>query len=421
MKKVAKQLITAVLGWQVRRMRKKNDLRVVAVAGSVGKTSTKFAIARVLGQRFKVRFQQGNYNDITSVPLIFFGLPLPVLLNPFGWLKIFLLIEKQLRQPYPYEIVVIELGTDGPGQLEKFRKYLQADIGVLTAIAPEHMEFFKNLDAVAQEELQISQLSNSLFVNKDLCAGAYLEQIGKPYISYGIKKGADYRAEKLKFGGDGYDFNITRYGEPFMKLKHGAISETQLYSVTAAVAVASELGMEPAAITRGINTIKPVGGRMQRLRGIRESTIIDDTYNASPIATKAALDTLYRLKAPQKIAILGNMNELGSYSEAAHREIGEYCDPRRLDLVVTIGPDANRFLGPAAQAKGCQVRSFDNSVEAGKYLKNILQEKALILAKGSQNGVFAEEAVKQLLADRRDQKKLVRQSKQWLKIKASLL
>lgn len=421
MKKVAKQLVTTLLGWQVRRLRKKNKLRIIAVAGSVGKTSTKFAIASVLGQRFKVQFQQGNYNDISSVPLIFFGLPLPMLLNPFDWLKVFLRIEKQLRQPYPYEIVVIELGTDGPGQLEKFRKYLQADIGILTAIAPEHMEFFKDLDAVAREELQISRLSNSLFVNKDLCAEAYLEQIGKPYISYGIKNPADYRVDKLEFRGEGYDFRVSRYGRPFMELKHEAIAETQLYSITAAVAVAAELGMTPAAITRGIEAIKPVSGRMQRLRGVNGSTIIDDTYNASPVATKAALDTLYKLKAPQKIAIIGNMNELGSYSEAAHREIGEYCDPHQLDLVVTIGPDANRFLAPAAQANGCDVRSFDNPVEAGKYLQDVIQKKAVILAKGSQNGVFAEEAVKLLLADQGDREKLVRQSERWLKVKASLL
>lgn len=421
MKKVAKQLVTTLLGWQVRRLRKKNKLRIIAVAGSVGKTSTKFAIATVLGQRFKVQFQQGNYNDISSVPLIFFGLPLPMLLNPFGWVKVFIRIEQQLRKPYPYEIVVIELGTDGPGQLKKFGTYLQADIGILTAIAPEHMEFFKDLDAVAQEELQISQLSNSLIVNKDLCDAAYLQKIDKPYISYGIKNPADYRVVKLNFHDEGYDFSVYRYGKPFMELKHEAIADTQLYSITAAVAVAAELGMTPAEITRGIEAIKPVSGRMQRLRGIHESTIIDDTYNASPVATKAALDTLYKLKAPQKIAILGNMNELGSYSEAAHREIGAYCDPRQLDLVVTIGPDANRFLGPAAQAKGCKVRSFDNPVEAGKYLQNVVQENALILAKGSQNGVFAEETVKQLLADRRDQEKLVRQSERWLKVKASLL
>lgn len=421
MKKAAKQLVTTLLGWQVRRLRKKNKLRIIAVAGSVGKTSTKFAIATVLGQRFKVQFQQGNYNDISSVPLIFFGLPLPMLLNPFGWVKVFIRIEQQLRKPYPYEIVVIELGTDGPGQLKKFGTYLQADIGILTAIAPEHMEFFKDLDAVAQEELQISRLSNSLIVNKDLCDAAYLQKIDKPYISYGIKNPADYRVVKLNFHDEGYDFSVDRYGKPFMELKHEAIADTQLYSITAAVAVAAELGMTPAEITRGIEAIKPVSGRMQRLRGIHESTIIDDTYNASPVATKAALDTLYKLKAPQKIAILGNMNELGSYSEAAHREIGAYCDPRQLDLVVTIGPDANRFLGPAAQAKGCKVRSFDNPVEAGKYLQNVVQENALILAKGSQNGVFAEETVKQLLADRRDQEKLVRQSERWLKVKASLL
>jgi UDP-N-acetylmuramoyl-tripeptide--D-alanyl-D-alanine ligase len=129
------------------------------------------------------------------------------------------------------------------------------------------------------------------------------------------------------------------------------------------------------------------------------------------------LKTLYRIKGPQKIAILGNMNELGSYSQTAHQEIGQSCDPSRLDLVVTIGPDANKYLAPAAKAKGCTIASFDNPYDAGKFVKEKLIPKGIVLAKGSQNGVFAEEAVKQLLADQSDTAKLVRQTAGWLKLK----
>lgn len=203
-----------------------------------------------------------------------------------------------------------------------------------------------------------------------------------------------------------------------LSAQHEAIAEPRLYAVAGAVAVARELGMAPSEIKAGLDKLKPVAGRMQKLAGINGSIIIDDTYNASPPAMKAALDTLYRLDAPQKIAVLGNMNELGNYSQAAHEEIGSYCDPKKLDLVITLGPDANKYLAPAAEAKGCKVQQFDDPYSVGEYLKSIIKNGALILVKGSQNRVFAEEAVKLLLADPKDAKKLVRQSEAWLKIKA---
>jgi len=156
---------------------------------------------------------------------------------------------------------------------------------------------------------------------------------------------------------------------------------------------------------------------MQRLPGVGGSLIIDDTYNASPQAMKAALDTLYRLKASYKIAILGNMNELGKYSKKAHQEIGRYCDPKKIDLVITIGPDANQYLAEAAKDKGCQVKTFNNPYSAGKFAKSQIKENTAILVKGSQNGVFAEEAVKLLLANSADSNKLVRQSPEWLRKK----
>ncbi|HEX5797147.1 MAG TPA: cyanophycin synthetase, partial [Candidatus Saccharimonadales bacterium] len=197
-----------------------------------------------------------------------------------------------------------------------------------------------------------------------------------------------------------------------------SIAKTQLFSICAAVAVAHELDLTEPLIQKGIKAIRPANGRMRVLEGINSSVIIDDTYNASPDAVKTALDTLYENKAPQKIAVLGNMNELGRFSPDAHSKVGEYCDPKQLDMVLTIGPDANRYLAAAAKKQGCEVETFDNPYAAADFLKEAIRPQALILAKGSQNGVFAEETVKQILADSRDVSKLVRQEPHWLKIKA---
>jgi UDP-N-acetylmuramoyl-tripeptide--D-alanyl-D-alanine ligase len=111
------------------------------------------------------------------------------------------------------------------------------------------------------------------------------------------------------------------------------------------------------------------------------------------------------------------MNELGGYSQREHKMIGEHCDPRELSLVVTIGPDANKFLAPAAAGNGCEVKTFNNPYDAGEYVKPIVEPGAVILVKGSQNKVFAEEAAKILLADPKDSSKLVRQTPYWMKMK----
>ena len=316
--------------------------------------------------------------------------------NPFAWLAVFLRNQKQIRQKYSYDIVVLELGTDGPGQIQEFKKYLQLEIGVVTSITPEHMENFADLDAVAKEELQIVQMSSLVLANKDLVDGKYLKNLADT-LTYAVNTAADFSPSNL---GVGTDF-----------------SEPELYSRLAAAAVAHKLGMLPADITKGMASIKPVPGRMQKLAGINGSTIIDDSYNASPEAVKLALNSLYKMKTPQKIAVLGNMNELGKYSEVLHKEVGELCDPKQLSLVITIGPDANKFLASAAVAKGCEVKQFDSPYEAGEYIKPLVKTGAVILVKGSQNKVFAEETIKSLLADQADVAKLVRQDDFWMNVK----
>ena len=156
---------------------------------------------------------------------------------------------------------------------------------------------------------------------------------------------------------------------------------------------------------------------MNVLNGINSSTIIDDTYNSSPSAVVAGLDVLYGMKANQRIAILGTMNELGKFSDKSHEEIGKYCDPKKLDLVVTIGVPAEKFTAKFAKKNGCEVYSFVSPFEAGDFVRTKMKKGAVIFAKGSQNRVFTEESLKVLLDKPQDVKKLVRQSKYWLDIK----
>lgn len=418
MKQLARSLVVSILGWQTRRLQKKHGFKTIAVAGSIGKTSTKFAIAQLLSAQYRVRWQEGNYNDLVSVPLVYFGQALPSLFNPFAWLAVFVRCEIQLHKPYPYDVVVVEVGTDGPGQIAAFKRYLHVDIAVLTAITPEHMEYFKDIDDVAKEELSVVQYSKSLLLNTDFVAHEYRSLVPEA-VTYATTSDAEYLAQNIRFNSEGVTFDVHKEGEKLVSVTHSSISTAQLSSLLAAIVVAETCGMGEQAIVAGLGTITPVSGRLQVLAGSKQSRIIDDTYNSSPEAAQAALETLYRIDAPQKIALLGAMNELGDYSRDAHIALGRLCDASQIDELITLGPDANEYLAPAAEAKGCKVTRCTTPTEAGEYVASVLKPGALVLAKGSQNKVYAEEAVKLLLADPADAQKLVRQSPEWLKIKAN--
>jgi UDP-N-acetylmuramoyl-tripeptide--D-alanyl-D-alanine ligase len=410
-KKAARSLVCTIFEIQVRQLRARHRFKVVAVVGSVGKTSTKLAIAELLGKDMRVRYQTGNYNDRVTVPLVFFGLTEPSLYNVFAWVRAFGISQSEIAMPYPYDVVVVELGTDGPGQLEYF-DYIRPDVTVVTAVTEEHMEYFATLDRVATEELSVFDFSKRVLVNGDDIAGEYLA--GRDFTEYSLtSEQAQYYAYTKAKGLHGQKLDV-RLPKGTLSADVRHLGEQGAKITLAAAAVADMLGVAHATISKGLNELQPFSGRMQVLRGTKGTTIIDDTYNASPVAVKAALDVLYATRTGQRIAILGDMNELGDYSQTAHKEVGDYCDPKKLDVVVTIGKDARKWLAPAARERGCTVHSFDSPYDAGAYVSGKLQKNAVILAKGSQNGVFAEEAIKLLLCDPTDAAKLVRQSPYWI-------
>jgi len=409
-----KAFLCDLLESQVVRLQREHPFRVVAVVGSVGKTSTKLAIAHTLQASLKVQYQEGNYNDRLTVPLVVFGHPLPHLLNAVAWARILWANERIIRRGITFDIAVLELGTDGPGQIRDFG-YLQPDITVVTAITPEHMEFFKTLDAVAAEELTVTTFSKQVLVNIDDTPPEYLE--GKTAATYGFSDSADYQVSSWQAKGlDGVEFK-QKLGTKLESFTVTMVGQAGTKIARAAVTVAHLVGMKEAAIKKAVATLPPTPGRMQILQGIEGSTLIDDTYNASPAAVEAGLDVLADTKAKQRIAILGSMNELGDFSKTAHQGVGAYCWPSAVDLIVTIGAEAEKYLAPAAKKNGCEVVSFRSPYEAGRYVRDHLKHGAVVLGEGSQNGVFAEEALKELLANPHDAEKLVRQSPGWMRIK----
>lgn len=406
----------------VRRYFKKHpDVKLVAVAGSVGKTSTKTAIATVLSKKLRVRMLEGNHNTHMSAPLGMLGIEYPENVhNIFAWLRVFAAARKRINAPTDVDVIVQELGTDRPGEIAHFGSYLRPDVGVVTAVTPEHMEFFGSIETVAQEELALANFSELAIINRDDIDGRFADFLTNQNIdTYGTTAAAEFRIEVKDFDpAHGYEgwLVMSGFAETY-PADIRVIGEHSLRPIIAAVAVAVKLGMGPHDIVAGVENIVPVPGRMNLLRGISKSMLIDDTYNSSPASAEAALQTLYGIQAPQRIAILGSMNELGESSAKEHETLGHLCDPSLLAWVVTIGSEAEKYLAPAAKARGCQVRSFMSAIDAGAFVRSVLEEEAAVLAKGSQGDIYAEEAIKLLLHSTADDHKLVRQSPRWIATK----
>lgn len=420
-----KNIVISLLEFQASRFLKRHKPKIVAIAGSIGKTSTKVFTARVLSEHYKISVQEGSYNTQVGLPLAIFGLPVPAeqLRSPFAWLGVLWRMERQIHQPkLIYDVLVLELGSDRPGDLARFRRYLHPDIGVITGVAAEHMANFKTIDAVAKEELSLASFSSLTMINRDEIDAVFAPLAQTANIdTYGISGVAEYHylVEDSKPGqGFSGKFVSPEFGEQSVTLH--LLGEHNINAAVAAGAVGIKLGLTAQQVLAGMDKIQPMAGRMRLMRGLLNSSLIDDTYNSSPASAVAALQALYRFPAKQKIAILGSMNELGDFSEEAHRTVGERCDPTLLDWVITVGDEARRYLAPIAAGRGCQVRTFLSPYDAGAFAHSVLQPGAVVLAKGSQNAVFTEEALKVLLHSVEEEKQLVRQGPEWLAIKRNL-
>lgn len=417
-----KRLIQKKLeGYVKKYFKKHSEVKLVVVTGSVGKTSTKRAVATVLAQRYRVRMEEGNFNTTVSAPLAILGIEYPEgkVKNPLIWLKVFAAARRRIKDPTDVDVIVQELGSDHPGEIAHFGKYILPDIAVVTGVTPEHMEFFGTLDAVAKEELTAANFSRLAVINRDDTDGEYAKYLTNATMTtYGTSGVAEYRFEEEDFTvEDGYTGHVIapELNEP-MDAKIKVIGEHSLRPAMAAAAVGLKLGMLPADVQKGLAAIRPAPGRMNLLKGVNDSIIIDDSYNSSPAAASAALQTLYSLQVPQRIAILGSMNELGSSSAEEHQKLGMLCDPSLLAWVITVGDDAETYLAPAARARGCPVRSFKSAIDAGAYVHKVMEPGAAILVKGSQGDIYTEEAVK-ILCIMSEDVELVRQSPHWQQVK----
>lgn len=388
---------------------------VIAVAGSIGKTATKEAVAASLEPSRRVRKTVGSFNAEIGVPvtIIAGGAARKTI---FGWLAVFVRgVWLCLRRSPDYpELLVLELGTDRPGDLAPLLRLAKPNISILTAIAPEHLEFFGDLDAVAQEEWQVIQALTAeatAIVNiDDEQIRTRLDGLAPRVIRFGQSAAADVRLVHQEITLDGLGrptgqvIKTEVSGSVIPIGLTGVIGAHQANPILAALAVHQALGLPLSAAVEGVKRYHAPPGRMRVYPGVGECGVIDDSYNASPAAMAAALRTLRDLPIRgRRVAILGQMSELGASATYWHDLIGEHAAAAKLDQLVTIGDLADR-IGAAAIARGLpadRVKNVKTPAAAAALLATDIRSGDIILVKGSRYpkpgyAGFVDEAVRLL-------------------------
>ena len=413
---------------------------MVAITGSVGKTSTKDAIYELLSRegdsaaprpfRF-VRKSEKSLNSEIGLPLALIGRP-NAWRSPSGWAKNIWAGLKLVFSEADYpDCLVLEIGADHPGDIGRVVRWLRPDVAVITKISdmPVHVEFFASPEAVFEEKAALAgavKKGGALVVYADDEKAASLAERVKDrdvsVISYGLDEKAAAKGSDMSviYEGQpvGISFNLGLDDTAAPISVRGVLGRSCVYPLLAAAAVGKACGIASGKIARSLvlTAYEAPKGRMNVLPGLNGSTLIDDSYNSSPDAAMAALETLKGLECQgAKIAILGDMMELGKYSAEEHRKIGREA-ARAISRLITVG-QRSRLTAEEAMKSGLQaesVRSFDSSAEAAAYAASIAKVGDVILVKGSQS-VRMERVSKALLREpHKAAKLLVRQEKEWL-------
>lgn len=428
MHQALRSAVVAILTFEAQLVLKRFQPKIIAVTGSAGKTSTKDAIFSVLSDGRHVRKSEKSYNSELGVPLTILGLE-SGWGSPWRW---FVNVVKGMwivagTDAYP-KWLVLEVGADRPGDIRRIAKWLRPDIAVITSIPdiPVHVEYFNSPQSLAQEKKRLAEYMKHdglLVINgDDVHTKNILDEHASQAVSFGFEGQNAFVAKDMGIQYEdkrpvGMHFYCEHSGSRHEVTLLGALGKPRVYSALAALAVAEAAGVPQESAAEALRHWQPPPGRMRIIPGIKDSIIIDDTYNSSPAAAHAALDMLKEIKGyKKKIAVLGDMLELGRFSKEAHIEVGKHA-AQSATMLLTVGLRA-RAMAETALDNGLpetQVRQYEQgeSARAGKELEPILDKQTLVLIKGSQS-MRMEKAVEEIMAEpARAQELLVRQDMDW--------
>jgi UDP-N-acetylmuramoyl-tripeptide--D-alanyl-D-alanine ligase len=343
---------------------------LIAVTGSAGKTTTKEAIAHVLGTRFRVLKSEGNFNN-------HFGLPLMLLkLEP------------------EFDVAVIEMGMSHAGEIRALAKIALPEIGVVTNVAAVHLEFFDSIAGIARAKYELIEslpAGGTAVLNAD---DEYVSQFGRGFkgkvVAYGTRAGADVRAENIQSkGAEGAEFDVV-LGNVREHARLPLVGEHNILNALAAVAVGVERELAPTEAVRALSTLAAADKRGQVLQ-VGNITVINDCYNSNPKALEAMVDALAGMKAVRRIVVAGEMLELGLAGEELHRQAGKYVAAKKIDVLLGVRGLAQAMVESAKQA-GSRAEFVAAPEQAGEWLAREAGDGDVVLLKASR-GVKLEKAL----------------------------
>jgi UDP-N-acetylmuramoyl-tripeptide--D-alanyl-D-alanine ligase len=428
MKTTFKKIISYILQIESRLVLWKYKPKIVAITGSVGKTSTKDALYAVISGISYVRKSEKSYNSEIGLPLTILGCP-NGWNNPYVWFQNVLKGLWLFIWPHKYpKWLVLEVGIGKPNDMKKTASWLKTDAVIITAIGetPVHIEFFDSREHLVEEKSQLIKTLKKdglLILNADDESVLGMKTKSKNrVVTYGFKEGADVLAsgDSISYGDSGelkgVIFRVDYGGSSLPVIIEGVFGRNHVYASLASLAFCYG---EKLNMLEAVNKLKNYDvppGRMHLLKGINNSLIIDDTYNSSPFACESGLKTLGEIKnSGRKIAVLGDMLELGRHTEEAHRNIGKIAK-ENAEILIVVGQRAKSIKNGALEAglNPKNIFEFNNSIEVGKFLKTFVQKNDLLFIKGSQ-GMRMERAVEPILSDKKNKNNLlVRQDAEWL-------
>ncbi len=427
MKAVFKEIISTIIQFEAKLVLKKYKPKIIAVTGSVGKTSTKDAIFSVMLESFHVRKSEKSFNSDIGIPLTILGVQ-NAWSNPVAWIKNILVGLELIvfNVDYP-KWLVLEVGADRPKDIKNITKWLKPDISVLTAFAevPVHVEFFGHRDEVVREKRYLAEAVKKdgfLIVNGDDVDSVKIKNdLKKNSIVYGTSSesdliASDYKTIYDKNGkAEGITFKAEYKENSLPVIIKGTLGMQNMYTALAGLAVAIAVKINLVSASQSFGRHETPKGRMKIINGLKDITILDDTYNSSPVAATQALRTVKDVKTKgRKIAMLGDMMELGKHSSDEHYKIGKIAE-ECVDILVTVGIRSRKAAEGAGESgmDAKKIFQFDNSIEAAKEVNNLIKKNDVILVKGSQS-VRMERITKELMLDKdKAVELLVRQDEEW--------
>jgi UDP-N-acetylmuramoyl-tripeptide--D-alanyl-D-alanine ligase len=428
MKPFLKKVVVKILTWEAKTLLNRHKPTIVGVTGNVGKTTTKDAIYAAIKNSVSARKSEKSFNSEIGVPVTVLGLK-NGWNNPFLWAKNIVdgFFIAFFSKEYP-AVLVLEMGIDRPGDMERLTSWITPNIAVVTRLpeVPVHVEYFGSPEAVVEEKMKlVSALKPEgtfIYNHDDEIIQAQLEGVLPRAIGFSRYVPSDYTGsdDRTVYRDDlpvGTAFTISHNEHSATLTLEGTLGTQHVYACTAAVAVADVLGVPLEESVKSLSQLQSPPGRSRLIPGIKSTMIIDDTYNSSPTAAELALSTLSEVKyAKRKIAVLGDMLELGRFSSDEHERIGALV-PKSADILLTVGV-RSRKIAEAALNFGMleeNILQYEDSERAGRELQNMLQAGDVVLVKASQ-GIRAEKIVEEIMAHPElAGELLVRQDTEWSK------